>query len=300
MFAPFTLNGEESLEDPDDQKDLETFTLPQLKLEDLSKAKLPKEAQGRGLKIVAFKTTKDKVKKDQRPVMKEGIIPSHPSTVLFNGKSGSGKSVLLVNLLARPEFYGNDKKGDHYFDEIYLFSPTAGEMDDLPKHLEAHSGLKKKNIHNKFDEDLLIGILKKQAAIIKSKGDISKAPKVLLLLDDVAADQKFLKSKVLLRLAIASRHYNISCWIATQSFNLIPRAIRLQSNDLFVFLPGGSEAEVLYKEFSPAGMNRKEFMGMLMFSTGEPYSFMHIRMRQPPRTRFVRNLDELMELTSFN
>jgi ABC-type lipoprotein export system ATPase subunit len=44
------------------------------------------------------------------------------------GQSGSGKSVLLHNLMTRPEFYKDA------FDKTFLISPT-GESDDVQKQL---------------------------------------------------------------------------------------------------------------------------------------------------------------------
>jgi hypothetical protein len=53
--------------------------------------------------------------------MEDNIIPQHASAVVFCGRSGSGKSNLLVNLAERPEFYGKTKKDNPktgYFDLI--------------------------------------------------------------------------------------------------------------------------------------------------------------------------------------
>lgn len=297
MFEPFEVFA--GFKEEEDQRDIEELTLPKLKLEHLEKEPLPKEVRNAGLDIVPFKTKKDKVRKDQRPLMKNGTIPTHPSSVIFNGRSGSGKSNLIVNLLTRPEFYGRDKRGDHYFDEIHMFSPTAGEMDDLPAHLQKHTPLKEKNIHNSFDEAMLLGILDKQSALIKAKGDISKAPKVLVLLDDIQADKKFLRSETIIRIFIANRHYNTSVWLAGQSFNLTPRPCRLQANNLFIFPMSGSELEVLRKEFTPAGMKSKDFVELIRYATSELYQFLHINMREPPKTRFRKNLKHVLELKDF-
>ena len=57
---------------------------------------LPKEVKNNKdlLKIIAYKTNKHSI--NQRSLMKKNIIPQHPSSVIFNGRSGSGKSNLLV------------------------------------------------------------------------------------------------------------------------------------------------------------------------------------------------------------
>ena len=79
--------------------------------------------------------------------MKQNVIPRHASSVIFNGKSGSGKSNLMLSMMVKPEMFGKDKKEKHYFDEVYLFSPTAHGGDDLVKFLE----LKDDNVSTEFD-----------------------------------------------------------------------------------------------------------------------------------------------------
>ena len=109
--------------------------------------KIPKEIKNANpLQIVPYKTNKKKIK--LTPMMQADIIPRHASAVIFNGKSGSGKSNLMINLLTRPHFY----KG--YFDLTFLFSPTANS-DDLPQYLN----LPKKRLFSRFDTKVLDHII---------------------------------------------------------------------------------------------------------------------------------------------
>jgi len=266
---------------------------------------LPKEIKAaKGFTIVPFKTDKSDIK--QRKIMDDKIIPSHPSSVIFNGRSGSGKTQLLVNLLCRPEFYGFSKEKtstshqsgepNHYFDEIHMFSPTAGVGDDLCKHLIKYAGLKESNICNEFDADKITSILDKQATDIEARG-MGRSKKVLILLDDVQSDQKFLRSKAILRSFIQNRHCNISTWLCSQSFTKTPRACRLQCNNLFIFPCSLSESKLLCEEFAPPKHTKKEFEAIFNHATDKRFSFLHINMRDSPKTRFRKNLDVVMELT---
>ena len=282
-------DGEES------EKALEMPTLEQfLKENGKKKEDIPKEARGgsSGLKIVPYKTNKHKIK--QRPLMKQGVIPIHPSSVIFNGRSGSGKSNLMVNLLTRPEFYGKTSPDDpksHYFDLIFLFSPTAHNGDDLVRYLE----LPDKRIFTDFDLNALNNIISTQESLIKQKG-LLKSPKILLLLDDIQSDAKFLRSKEILKVFIQNRHLNISTWLCGQSFKLSPRACRLQANNLFFYPGSGSEMQILADEFCPPKMNKKEFLALANHATNEMYQFLHVNMREPPKTRFRKNLDTILEI----
>jgi len=252
--------------------------------------KLPKSIQKAGLKIVPFETSKHKIK--QRPNMEKNIIPKHPSSVIFNGRSGSGKSNLMVNLLTRPEFYGGK---NHYFDKVHLFSPTAGAMDDLCKHLIDYTPLERKDIHNEFDNDMLQDILDKQALEIDEKG-IDKADKALIILDDIQADQKFLRGKSIKKVFLMNRHHGVSTWLCGQSFNLTPRACRLQANNLFIFPCSKSEHKVLIDEFTPPNKTKKDMSDMLDYATRERYNFLHINMKEQPETRYRHNLDVILKL----
>ena len=254
---------------------------------------LPSEVKKAKLKIVPFSTDKSKIK--IRPNMKSGIIPTHPSSVIFNGRSGSGKSNLIINLLCRPEFYGTDDKGKHYFDQVYMFSPTAGLGDDLVKHLIKYAGLKEENVFNEINEEKLMEIIKRQEQKIKSTG-IARSPRILLLLDDIQSEPKFLRSKTCLKVFIQNRHINISTWIASQVFNLIPRGNRLQANNLFIFPCSNSEEKRLVDEFTPPRHTKREFEQLFAFATAERYEFLHINMREPPKTRFRKNLDQILKL----
>ena len=132
------------------------------------------------LKIVKYSTNKHKIK--QRPLMEKNIIPQHASAVVFCGRSGSGKSNLLVNLADRKEYFKD------YFDLTFFFSPTC-HHDDLPEYLDIPA-------NRMFDSNFeppLQHIIKTQKDIIERKG-LNKAPKILIIFDDIISQKKFIRS----------------------------------------------------------------------------------------------------------
>lgn len=250
---------------------------------------VPEDIRKAGLTIKPFPTNKHQIK--QRPSMKQNIIPRHASAVIFNGKSGSGKSNLMLSMMVKPELFGIDKTGKHYFDEVYLFSPTAHGGDDLVKFLE----LKEDNISTDFDIDKLEGIIDKQMKDITQKG-LLKTDKICIIFDDIQSDARFMRSKSFLKCFIQCRHLNISTFLCGQSFNLTPRACRLQANNIFFFPGSLSEMKVLVEEFTPPKMSKKDFEKLVHFATADPFCFLHINMREPPKTRFRKCLDTILEL----
>jgi hypothetical protein len=234
------------------------------------------------LKIVKYSTNKHKIK--QRPLMEKNVIPQHASAVVFCGRSGSGKSNLLVNLADRKEYFKD------YFDLIFFFSPTC-HHDDLPEYLDIPA-------NRMFDSNFqapLQHIIKTQKEIIERKG-LDKAPKILIIFDDIISQKKFMNSEFFTKMYIQNRHLGISTWVCTQSFNKIPRVCRMQANNLFIFAGNGSEMEILAQEFCPPHTKKKEFEDLIKHATKDRYNFLHINMREPPETRYRKNLDTILSI----
>jgi len=249
-------------------------------VEPKEKCKSVPQCYRKGLKIGPLPTNKSKIK--QRPNAEAGIIPTHASSVIFSGKSGSGKTNLMISLLTRKNFY----KG--YFDKIYLFSPTAHGGDDLVSYINPTE------IDTDFDIKKLEKIISDQAKAIEEK-TIVKSDKILLLFDDIQSDARFMRSKAFLKCFIQCRHLNISTWLCGQSWTRTPRACRLQSNNIFFFPGSQSEVDLMVQEFRPPGLSKKDFYALIGHATDEPYQFLHVNMRQPAKQRFRKNLDTLLE-----
>ena len=94
-------------------RDLSSFLLTVLRIKiDGLKTKMNKDYD-----IRPVKTSKDAIKHPK--LSEEGVIPKLNCSTILVGKSGSGKSVLLHNLLTRKEFFHG------HFDKIFLISPTG-------------------------------------------------------------------------------------------------------------------------------------------------------------------------------
>lgn len=252
------------------------------------------EDESNPLKIKPLKTNKSKIKINS--MMESHVIPKHPSSVMFCGKSGSGKTMLLLNLLTNKQFYGS------YFDLIFLFSETAKSGgDDLYKeHCGANSPchIPEDHIFEPNAEGLaqLDHIIKTQKKIVKQKG-LDYAPKILVLFDDIAHSYKFLASRQYLLLHIANRHLNISTFSLTQSYVKIPRSCRCQVSAI-AFFHGGTNTERtrLSEEHTPSGWDEKRFLGMINHACSSKYSFLFINKHDDEKTRYRKNLDTVLQL----
>ncbi len=236
--------------------------------------------------IKKFETAKHKL--PQTFGMDNGIICRYPSMQLLVGKSGSGKSNFLINLMMNNDLMGG------FFDDIYFISPTA-KADDLLQHLELDEDHIWDNLTDAA-ENLRI-LVDNQAYDIEKQG-ISKAKKILVICDDCVGDKAFIKSDILLKIAIHGRHNLISSIICTQSYTKVPRAIRIQAQGLALF-NGSSldEVKLLCEDYCPAGYTKKKFSEVVGFATENPYDFLYINGHvKNLKERFRKNLSEIILL----
>jgi len=242
------------------------------------------------LEIIKFPTNKHGIK--ERQVMIDNIIPRLGTSTIINGKSGSGKTNLLLNLCLKKEFWGKERPTDKtgYFDLTFFFSPTA-ESDDMPEYL----GIDKKRIVVDDFENKLEHVFTVQDKLIKSKG-IEKSPKILLIYDDMQANAKFMRSKIFLRSFIANRHSNITTIFLSQSFTRTPRACRLQASNIMIFPASESEINLLVDEFCPAHTTSVQFYELVKEATKDQFNFLHINCKAPMQDRFRKNLDTYLNI----
>ena len=236
------------------------------------------------LQIKPFETSKSTIKHNTNQASL--IIPKHPFSCILNGRSGSGKSQLMTNLMARDQFYKD------YFDIVFLVSPTAGVMDDLCQHLD----LPEKRIINILDPATITKIMKVQEDLINKSG-IANAPKLLIIYDDCQSDAKFLRSKPVVQSFIAGRHYNLSVFLCSQSWTRTERVCRLQCSNVMFFPGTESEIDLLVSEFCPPNTSKSQFRRLVKHATSENFNFLHINLKARPDQRFRKNLDTYLNIS---
>jgi len=240
------------------------------------------------LTIKPLPTSKDGIY--QRPLMESGVIPQVNTVSMIVGKSGSGKTCLLCNLLQRPEFYGPDNTGTPYFDQTIIFSTTGGTA--LDNTYDSVSWLKSDNFEHEFKPEYITGLIESQKKHINQHGFGKR--KLLIIFDDILSQPKFIKSKEFLKCFVELRHFCCTVIVNTQSYTRIPRACRLQTTCLFFFPSSMSEQEVLADNVCPPNMSKKRFIELIQYATDKPYNFLYINNKLPINERFRKNLDKII------
>ena len=240
-------------------------------------------------KIEAIATEKSKT--PLKKCMKEGVLPKFPFSLMISGRSGSGKTSVLMNLLTKKELLGC------YHHYVIIYSPTANQGDDSYKSLN----LPPENFKNNFSEQDLEDLIKSRQELIKVKGIewVVKNSRVLIVLDDVIANRQFLNSEQALKAFTLLRHYQVSIIVLMQTYNKLPKALRNNANGLMIFPSNRSELEVIIDELCPPSITKKQFLKLVSDATSGRYDFLYINNHADPNKRLRKNLDEIINLDEY-
>ena len=222
-------------------------------------------------------------------LQQEGIIPvlGKGSSVVLVGRSGSGKSVLLSNLLTRPEFYGDYFKAENR----YLYSPT-GDIDTVANEMK----IPKKNRVIKDMIGKLNTLWNDREQKVKRAGGAHKVEPIVIVLDDLTGNVKLQNSKVFTRLFCAGRHLGILTFCCVHKISALKRQCRLNSQYIMIFRSSNTEVEVLVKEQRPSMLTKDQFEELIKYCWKDDYSFMYIDNSKDERFRYRKNLDQVLQL----
>ena len=151
-------------------------------------------------------------------------IPDHPYRILIIGGSGSGKTILLLNLIEnQPDV-----------DKIYLYAkdPYESKYQHLINKREA-VGI------NRFkDPKAFIEYSNDMHDVYKNIDDYypDKENKILIVFDDMIADMIHNKklNSIVTELFIRGRKLNIYLVFITQSYFKVPKDVRLNTSHFFI------------------------------------------------------------------
>ena len=218
-----------------------------------------------------------------------------PFTLLLVAPKGSGKSTTILRLI-----YGNKrckKTKDthhkfyrHFFDKIYVFSPTW-EMDPKTQRCKIPSD----QIFEEPEEfeEIISELLEGQAEDIAADGK-QEADNILLIFSDLAGTKLFGQKKgIMNKLAFNHRHYNVSLIIDTQSLRQINPAFRenLSGIMLFAGINNRMELKKIYEEYL-GRYSEKEAQQILDYTFRDsPFNFLYINFQK--RGQMHKNFNTL-------
>ncbi len=172
------------------------------------------------------------------PQTKYEVVPKVPFRAIITGPSGSGKSVLLVNMVL--------KIYPKVFSRIYIWLPSTNvdtiwnpEKKYIKEDMKVDTE-KEKCFSEEFIPEELEKVIKTQHKITEySKNKFKKLYPILLILDDIADDPKIARySKLLNSTYVRGRHNGISVITSVPKFNALSTLIRVNATHLFFIKSG--------------------------------------------------------------
>jgi hypothetical protein len=247
--------------------------------------------------IKVKESEEDKVPKNN--MHDEHVLPNHPARVMFVGPSASGKTTLIINLLRNNAYFRR------YFDVIYVFSPSW-TLDRSWRALDAWTADQRKEKSTDslvipfedYDMEKLEQLVNAQRIMVKENG--RENTKALFLFDDSVANNELMNNKNFVELFLRGRHGNASTWIATQQYNMVPKKVRAQMSNLFIYACTSEECKAIGAEWRAQKLSNRDFKNLLDFCTAEDYGFMHINNQDTPSRRYRKGLLEIVNLSSEN
>jgi polyhydroxyalkanoate synthesis regulator phasin len=201
---------------------------------------------------------------------------------LIVGRRGLGKSNLILNSLTR-------KESPYYkvFDNIYLINPSHSDpkyselVDELSEQGKFYDELNDTNIKSIFEH---IAEYKKS---MKEKKQ--KKIRNLLIIEDSAYNFPTSKKSVIHSCFVNGRHRNLSVWVVTQKYNLLPTIWRSQA-DMISMFPTESKQE-LDTLINDLNIDKDKFDSIYKFAIDGPNDFLHMTLTNP--IRYYKKFDEI-------
>ena len=198
----------------------------------------------------------------------------HPTLInknhiaVFVGKSKSGKSNLLVNLLSK----GKNKDGfrqsyKKVYHDVIIVSPSLKSF--------------KKNIFDDIDEEKQFDVLNRNTLdfiddFTETNSQLER--NTLVIMDDVGSSLRNPSNERELGLQTQKhRHKRCSWWLVVQKYRDLPTSLRANMSAMFLFRPISlKELDAIYEELLP--FNKKELIPFINWVFSEKFNFLFIDM----------------------
>jgi len=225
------------------------------------------------------------------------VVSKLPLRSIVLGPSGSGKSILLQNMIL--DIYRD------CFSRIYVFSPSIFVDYQTWAPVRKYVETLIKNTHDEtfffdnFDENALSDILNTQRKIVEyqKKHGHKKMFSILVIIDDFADNYKVSHHPLINALFTRGRHSYCSTIVATQKFHALSNIIRINALDLYVFrLRNYSDLQAFLDEVS-ALAPKDVILEMYKMATDELFSFLFVKLSAKDKNNmFYINYQKRLEL----
>ena len=228
---------------------------------------------------MSIRPLKEYKKKERQVPYPIPCFTDRPFLWCIIARTASGKSVLISNLLRRPEFYY--KK----FNKVYMATSNIDDEGEITDKAYELIQFDKNNVFDEFNGEVFQNIKKD---ILEDEDWRNK--NYLLVIDDLPYS---LRNPLVGKILIKHRHINLSIIITSQKTNIIAPVIR--SNLTHISIYKSMNKDEIEDLNATVDIDKKEFKSLLDYATKDPYNFLFIDVLKP---RFYKNFDEELILTN--
>lgn len=216
------------------------------------------------------------IPKKQRTIIEPlpDAFSERPFLMLISAKTGSGKSVLISNLL-RNIYY-------RYFDRIYFCSSNINN-DEITDPAYKTIYLKPERRFDNFNEDIMLKIKED----IQDDEDFEDS-QYLLVIDDLPTELNKRTSKIVKQF-LKHRHLHLSIIITTQKLNLLNLSIRNNATHLISYKTNNKNERESMGTMTE--LNLEHFEKILDYATNEKYNFLFVNLMDNP-SKYYKNFTE--------
>lgn len=186
-----------------------------------------------------------------------------PHTAIFSGPTSCGKTQQVLDLI--------EHEYEHHFDNIVILCPT---LRWNKTYLERPWIWKDAYVFTREPKGKLFEIIEKLSSLLSGE-------ETLFIVDDMIADETLDKKRQpLLELAISGRHRKHSLWLLTQSYTALPKNLRRQKKQLFVWYPSEkSDLKMIDEETNL--MSSEDFQSVKGKLKNEKHACLYVRLEHP-------------------
>ena len=230
---------------------------------------------------------------------KYDMVGKLPTRSILVGPSGSGKGVLLSNLIL--DIYRN------CFSRIYIFSPSIhvdynwlSVKQYISNDMKIQETEDDKFYFDSYEPEELEKIIHTQHKITDymKKNKHKTLYQILIIVDDFSDEPIFSRqSKLLHSLFTRGRHDSISTIVSSQKFYAISPIIRINATQLYIFkLRNYKDLESVIEELS-AIYDKQTLLKIYHTATDQAYSFLFINlMVHTKKEMFFINFDKRVQI----
>lgn len=186
-------------------------------------------------------------------------LPQPPFRWGIVGASGSGKSVLVSNLLSNPDFYGG------VFDRVYVFAPTV-RTDAAWRIL----GLPDERTFPVYSDEAFMGVLR------DVKQNFNRGWQSLIIFDDLAGNSQVYSQQMstpVMRYLLHARHQLCSMLFLSQDMKLLPKKLRGNLTAWSLFAPPTAADALDFAKQMGGGVSPDIVVTMIREATRERFGF---------------------------